>query len=72
MSFDILSIMCLCVGLSGNIYVISKTNMSWKVTYVIKKVRQLFGKYIVSKNVSSVGVKVGTDRNTCGVVVKTY
>ena len=37
-----------------DIHVTNKTNMSWEVVYVIKKVRQLFSKYRVSKIVSSV------------------
>ena len=36
------------------IHVSNKTNKSWEVVYVIKKVRQLFSKYSVSKIVSLV------------------
>ena len=37
-----------------DIDITSKTNKSWEVVYVSKKVRQLFSKYRVSKIVSSV------------------
>ena len=37
-----------------DIHVTKKTNKSWEVVYVIKKVRQLLSKHRVSKIVSSV------------------
>ena len=42
-----------------DIHVTNKTNKSWEVVYVIKKVRQLFSKHRVSKIVSSVFIRVG-------------
>ena len=38
-----------------DIHVANKTNMSWEVVYVIKKVRQLLGRRRVNKIVLSVG-----------------
>ena len=35
-------------------HITNKTNKSWEVAYVIKKVRQLFSKHRVSEIVSSV------------------
>ena len=37
-----------------DIHVTNKTNKSWEVVYVIKKVRQLFSKHRVSNIASSV------------------
>ena len=36
-----------------DIHITNKTNKSWEVVYVIKKVGQLFSKHSVSKIVSS-------------------
>ena len=36
-----------------DIHITNKTNKSWEVVYVFKKVRQLFSKHRVSKIVSS-------------------
>ena len=52
------------VDCHNGIHVTNKTNKSWEVVYVIKKVRQLFRKHRVSKIVSSVGWRaVQTGKN---------
>ena len=45
-------------------HIANKTNKSWEVVYVIKKVRQLFCKHRVSKIVSSVRLEGGTNRKS--------
>ena len=47
-----------------DIHVTNKTNKSWEVVYVIKKVRQLFSKHRDSKIVSSLWWRaVQTEKN---------
>ena len=52
-----------------DIHVTKKTNKSWEVVYVAKKVRQLFSKHRISKIVPLVGwMAVQTAKMECVVL----
>ena len=52
-----------------DIHVTSKTNKSWEVVYVIKKVRQLYSKHGISKFVLSVGWKAAQTKKKYSAVL---